>query len=161
MIRTDAEFAESEKYHKLAALWRASLAADDSRRYSTVVTRPTSDASKAFLDNWAKESGDPMTKTYGVPRRLAHNRTELPVKRTRALPKRRKHLSDRIVDFTPDDFVYVVSTSAVAARRFFGAPEGALAELDHIDELGRQIWRVRRYGFYTGLCAGDADEAPL
>jgi hypothetical protein len=41
-----------ERYFALAELWRESLAADDPYRHSTVVTRPNSEASRAFLDKW-------------------------------------------------------------------------------------------------------------
>lgn len=44
---------ELDQYFTLAKQWRESIPADDPRRSSTVVTRPTSAASKAFLDAWA------------------------------------------------------------------------------------------------------------
>ena len=44
-----------EKYFALATRWRDTLPNDDPRRQSTVVTRPNSDASRAFLDKWQEE----------------------------------------------------------------------------------------------------------
>ena len=44
-----------DHYFKLAEKWAATLPANDPRRESTVVTRPNSEASRAFLDAFARQ----------------------------------------------------------------------------------------------------------
>lgn len=43
---------EQDRYFILAARWAETLGRIDPRRFSTVVTRPNSPESRAFLDAW-------------------------------------------------------------------------------------------------------------
>ena len=50
-----------------------------------------------------------------------------------------------VIDFTPDEWLYVYADTAEAARRFFGTPDNWPVKFDGFGTRGRR-WRVLATG---------------